>query len=74
MNSKALLTSQHSDSHWTANDVREKLGRGLESDPGLAEFLAAAPDMARALKAVLNLDLGVIAERLVRAEIGAILH
>jgi hypothetical protein len=46
----------------------------LESDPGLAEFLAAAPNMARALKAVLNLDLGQMAERLVRAEISAIPH
>jgi hypothetical protein len=30
--------------------------------------------MARALKAVLNLDLGELAERLVRAEISDILH
>lgn len=74
MNTRAVLTSQHTNSHWTADDVREKLGRELESDPGLAEFLAAAPEMARALKAVLNLDLGALAERLVRAEIGAILH
>jgi hypothetical protein len=43
MNAKTVLTSQHTDSHWTADDVREKLGRELESDPGLAEFLAAAP-------------------------------
>ena len=74
MNAKTLLTSQHTDSHWTADEVREKLGRELEVDPGLAEFLAAAPNMARALKAVLNLDLGELAERLVRAEIRAILH
>jgi hypothetical protein len=74
MNTRTVLTSQHTDSHWTAADVREKLGRELESDPGLAEFLAAAPNMARALKAVLNLDLGELAERLVRAEISEILH
>ena len=74
MNAKTLLTSQHTDSHWTADEVREKLGRELESDPALAEFLAAAPNMARALNAVLNLDLGELAERLVRAEISAILH
>jgi hypothetical protein len=74
MNTRTVLTSQHTDSHWTADDVKEKLGRELESDPGLAEFLAAAPNMARALKAVLNLDLGELAERLVRAEISAILH
>ena len=74
MNAKTVLTSQHTDSHWTADEVREKLGRDPESDPGLAEFLAAAPNMARALKAVLNLDLGELAERLVRAEIRAILH
>jgi hypothetical protein len=74
MNTRTVLTSQHTDSHWTAGDVREKLGRELETDPGLAEFLAAAPNMARALNAVLNLDLGQLAERLVRAEISAILH
>jgi hypothetical protein len=67
-------TSQHTDSHWTADEVRDNLGRELESDPALAEFLAAAPNMARAIKAVLNLDLGQLAERLVRAEISAILH
>lgn len=71
---KDRATSQHTDSRWTADDVREKLGRELESDPGLAEFLAAAPNMARALKAILNLDLGELAERLVKAEISAILH
>jgi hypothetical protein len=74
MNAKTVLTSQHTDSHWTADEVRAKLGRELESDPGLAEFLAAAPNMARALKAVLNLDLGELAERQVRAEISAIMH
>lgn len=74
MNTRAVLTSQHTASRWTADDVREKLGQELESDPELAEFLAAAPNMARALKAVLNLDLGELAERLVRAEIRAILH
>jgi hypothetical protein len=74
MNTRTVLTSQHTDSHWTADDVREKLRPNLQSDPDLAEFLAAAPDMARALKAVLNLDLGQLAERLVRAEISAILH
>jgi pantoate kinase len=73
MSTRTVLTSQHTDSRWTVDDVREKLGRELESDPGLAEFLAAAPNMARALKAVLNLDLGEMAERLVRAEISAIL-
>ena len=74
MKSRTVLTSQHTDSHWTADEVREKLGQELESDPGLAEFLAAAPNMARVLKAVLNLDLGQLAERLVKAEISAILH
>lgn len=74
MNARTVLTSQHTDSRWTADDVREKLGRELESDPGLAEFLAAAPNMARALKAILNLDLSELAERLVKAEISAILH
>ncbi|MBT2595969.1 hypothetical protein [Arthrobacter sp. ISL-72] len=74
MNARTVLTNQHTDSHWTAHDIREKLGRELESDPGLAEFLAAAPNMARALKAILNLDLGELAERLVRAEISELLH
>jgi hypothetical protein len=74
MNTRAVLTSQHTESHWTADDIKEKLARELESDPALAEFLAAAPNMARALRAVLNLDLGELNERLVRTEIGAILH
>ena len=74
MNSRTVLTSQHTESHWTPEDVKNKFGRDLETDPGLAEFLAEAPNMARALKAVLNLDLGELAERLVRAEIRAILH
>ncbi|MFD5276344.1 hypothetical protein ACFWIX_02155 [Pseudarthrobacter sp. NPDC058362] len=74
MTAKSILTSLHTQSHWTADDVKIKLGRELESDPGLADFVAAAPDMARALKAVLNLDLGELAERLIRAEIRAILH
>lgn len=74
MNTRAVLASLHTGSHWTADDVRDKLGQEVASDPALADFLAAAPDMARALKAVLNLDLGELAERLVRAEINAILH
>jgi len=74
MNTRTVLTSQHTDSHWTADDVREKLGRELESDPGLAEFLAAAPNMARALKAFRTRDLGELAGRLARAETSAILH
>ena len=74
MNARTVLTSQHTDGNWTADKVREMLGRELDLEPGLAEFLAAAPNMARALKAVLNLDLGDLAERLVRAEISAILH
>lgn len=74
MTAKSILTSQHIQSRWTADEVKKKLGQELESDPGLADFVAAAPDMARALKAVLNLDLGELAERLIRAEIRAILH
>lgn len=74
MTARSILTSSHTQSHWTADDVKNKLGQELQSDPVLADFVAAAPDMARALKAVLNLDLGELAERLVRAEIRAILH
>lgn len=74
MTAKSVLTSQHTHSRWTADEVKKKLWQELESDPGLADFVAAAPDMARALKAVLNLDLGELAERLVRAEIRAVLH
>jgi hypothetical protein len=74
MTVKSVLTSQHVHSRWTADEVRKSLGPELESNPVLADFVAAAPDMARALKAVLNLDLGELAERIIRAEIRAILH
>ncbi|KRE53034.1 hypothetical protein ASG92_05580 [Arthrobacter sp. Soil736] len=51
---------------WTPSDLANL---DLGGDKELAEFVAAAPDMARALKAILTLDLGHDAERLVRAEI-----
>ncbi|WP_262103518.1 hypothetical protein [Arthrobacter sp. Marseille-P9274] len=68
-----VLASRHCNDRWTADTVRSMAPR-LQSDPELAEFVATAPDMARALKAVLNLDLGEDAERRVRAEINAVLR
>ncbi|NUP75625.1 MAG: hypothetical protein HOQ07_13415 [Sinomonas sp.] len=41
----------------------------LAGDPDLAELLAAAPKMARALNAILNLDVDERAQRLIRWEI-----
>ncbi|WP_136610451.1 hypothetical protein [Sinomonas albida] len=41
----------------------------LASDPELAELLAAAPRMARALNAILNLDVDDRARRLIMWEI-----
>ena len=68
-----VLASPHCNDRWTVDTVRSMATR-LESDPELAEFVATSPDMARALKAVLNLDLGEDAERRVRAEINAVLR
>ena len=73
MNANDVLTNRHCNARWTADTVRG-IARRLESDPELAEFVASAPEMARALKAVLNLDLGEDAERGVRAEINAVLR
>lgn len=73
MNANDVLTNRHCNDRWTADTVRSMSAR-LASDPELAEFVAAAPDMARALNAVLNLDLGEDAERRVRAEINAVLR
>jgi hypothetical protein len=65
MAAPAVLTNPHSAKRWSPSDV-DSLDLG---DQDLAEFVAAAPDMARALNAILGLDLGHDAERLVRAEI-----
>lgn len=66
MAAPAVLTSPHSTDRWTPSNLDEL---DLDGDKDLAEFVAAAPRMARALNAILNLDLGHDAERLVRAEI-----
>ena len=68
-----VLANRHCNDRWTTDTVRSMAPR-LQSDPELTEFVATAPDMARALKAVLNLDLGEDAERRVRAEINAVLR
>ena len=69
-----ILTNPHTSGRWSAGTdaVIDRDGQQVlnVTDPELADFLAAAPKMARALSAVLNLDLGSEAERLVRAEIG----
>ncbi|MET4144217.1 hypothetical protein [Arthrobacter sp. UYCo732] len=65
MAAPAVLTNPNATEHWTTSDLDE-----LDlTDKELAEFVAAAPKMARALKAILTLDLGHDAERLVRAEV-----
>lgn len=65
MAAPAVLTNPHATDHWSPADV-DAFDLG---DKDLAEFVAAAPSMARALNAILTLDLGQDAERLVRAEI-----
>jgi hypothetical protein len=66
MAASAVLTNPHSTDRWTASSLGEL---DFGSDQDLADFVAAAPRMARALNAILSLDLGHDAERLVRAEI-----
>ncbi|MHA7241320.1 hypothetical protein [Arthrobacter sp. TMS1-12-1] len=65
MTAPAILTNTNATYHWTPSELNE-----LDlTDTEVAEFVAAAPKMARALKAILNLDLGQEAERLVRIEV-----
>lgn len=83
MNAPAVLASTHTSDRWS---VHPDGGHALLStgpgspeldfgaDSELADFVAAAPKMARALRAVLNLDLGTEAERLLRSEINACLR
>ena len=66
MSAPSVLASPHSTDRWTPSSL-DTLDLG--GDQELAEFVAAAPRMARALNAILSLDLGHDAERLVRAEI-----
>lgn len=66
MAAPAVLTSPHTADRWTPSGLGNM---DLSADPELAEFVAAAPRMARALNAILSLDLGHDAERLVRVEI-----
>ncbi|WP_077489868.1 hypothetical protein [Sinomonas mesophila] len=62
----AVLTNPHVADRLSATDVASL---DLAHDPELAELLAAAPQMARALNAILNLDLDESARRLIRREI-----
>jgi hypothetical protein len=66
MAAPSVLASPHSNECWTPSSLDEL---DLGGDKDLAEFVAAAPRMARALNAILSLDLGHDAERLVRSEI-----
>lgn len=66
MAAPAVLTNPHATDRWTPSTLE---GLNIGADEELAEFVAAAPRMARALNAILSLDLGHDAERLVRAEI-----
>lgn len=83
MYAPAVLASTHTADRWsvTPADGHAVLNTGPGSaaldfgtDTELADFVAAAPKMARALSAVLNLDLGTEAERLLRTEINACLR
>lgn len=71
MAAPAVLSNPHTADRWSASNLNEL---DFAGDQALAELAAAAPGMARALNAVLNLDLGHDAERLVRAEIRSALR
>ncbi len=78
MTAPAILTNTHAADRWalTPDNGHALLQTGtdtldLGTDAELAALVAAAPKMARALSAVLNLDLGTEAERLLRTEINA---
>ncbi|MBG0738972.1 hypothetical protein IV500_05985 [Paeniglutamicibacter antarcticus] len=66
MAAPAVLTNPHSTDRWTPSSLGQV---DFDADQELAEFVAAAPRMARALNAILILDLDHGAELLVRAEI-----
>jgi hypothetical protein len=65
MAAPAVLANPHTADRWSPADL-DSLDL---HDEEIAQFVAAAPKMARALNAILGLDLGHDAERLVRAEI-----
>lgn len=78
MSTAAVLTSPHAADRWALmpDTGHMLLNTGTDtvdfgSDAELAAFVASAPKMARALLAVLNLDLGIEAERALRSEITA---
>lgn len=66
MAAPAVLANPHTTDRWTASDLG---ALDLAGDKDLADFVASAPAMARALNAILSLDLGHDAELLVRSEI-----
>ncbi|ACL41983.1 hypothetical protein Achl_4032 (plasmid) [Pseudarthrobacter chlorophenolicus A6] len=70
MAAPAVLANPHASERWSTPDLSSL---DLAGDPELAEFVAAAPKMARALNAILRLDLDQEAERLIRSEIRAAL-
>lgn len=65
MAAPAVLTNPNAAERWSPTEM-DSLNL---DDKELAEFVAAAPAMARAINAILGLDLGHDAERLVRAEV-----
>ncbi|GAC1457466.1 MAG: hypothetical protein NVS2B15_10560 [Pseudarthrobacter sp.] len=66
MTALAVLTNPHTTDRLSASGLASM---DLAADQDFAEFLAAAPKMARALNAILRLDLDQAAERLIREEI-----
>lgn len=81
MSAPAILANAHASDRWnlTPANGHSILQTGTDTlylgeDPELAALVAAAPKMARALSAALNLDLGTEAERLLRAEITSCLR
>lgn len=81
MSHAAILTSPHTADRWAVlpESGHALLTTGTDTldfgaDTELAAFVASAPKMARALLAVLNLDLGIEAERALRSEIAASLR
>lgn len=81
MAAPAILTNSHTADRWNLTPANGhailETGTGtidLGEDAELAALVTAAPKLARALSAALNLDLGAEAERLLRVEINSCLR
>lgn len=81
MAAPAILANSHTADRWAISPANGhailetgSASLDLGTDVELAALVAAAPKMARALNAALNLDLGTDAERLLRAEITSCLR